>query len=155
MARLVGWTLALWASTAAAADPHDFIGAERCGSQCHAPQYEAWRKGPHADTLRALSGRQLQDPTCLSCHAMVGPGPDQRTPLGVQCESCHGAGRAYAPSHVMRDPVLAKLMGLEPVTEQTCAQCHQPSAPSVGPFSYAEAVRKVCFHARSRPDRTP
>lgn len=44
----------------------------------------------------------------------------------------------------MRDEVLSELMGLQPITPQTCTQCHRGSAPGVGDFAYSEAIRRVC-----------
>jgi nitrate/TMAO reductase-like tetraheme cytochrome c subunit len=133
--------LVVTAGSAHAADIHEFLGAERCGT-CHAPQLQAWKEGPHANALRSLTPRQARDPACASCHNMAPEGPPELR--GVQCESCHGPGRSYAAEAVMRDEVLSKLMGLQPITPQTCAQCHRGSAPGLRDFSYGEAIRRVC-----------
>ncbi len=74
---------------------------------------------------------------------------------GVQCESCHGAGRAYAPDLVMRDEELSRLMGLEKITEATCRPCHRADAPRLRAFDYATLVKQV-NHAEARtPRRAP
>lgn len=145
----LGLLLSLGAGTplVSAADP-TYLGAERCG-QCHEAEYRQWRSTPHAEALARLSEKQQQDPVCRSCHTMLSAPPaeaaDPRAARlsGVQCESCHGAGRYYAPAYVMRDAPLAKMMGLKGISEKTCASCHQPDGPNLKPFDYAEAVKKV------------
>lgn len=151
------WVLLLLAPAAAyASDVHDYVGAQACGT-CHAPQLQAWREGPHVRSMRSLTDRQKRDPVCLSCHTMV-PAEDRPDLAGVQCESCHGPGRTYAPDNVMRDPVLAELLGLAQIDAQTCATCHQGHTPAVKTFEYAAAVLKVCQNRLARaaaPDSPP
>jgi hypothetical protein len=116
---------------------HDYIGADRCRA-CHAEEYAAWEKSPHARSLDSLSERDRADPRCLSCHTMV---PDDLTAglLGVQCESCHGGGRHYALDYVMRDAELRqKLNFVAPVDEARCTRCHTENSPALGKFSHAE-----------------
>lgn len=144
MRRWLGLLCLLVPASALAADVHDYVGAEACGT-CHTAQLEAWRTGPHVGALRRLDARQAQNPVCRSCHTMV-PTSDRPALQGVQCESCHGAGRTYAPGHVMRDPLLAELLGLQPITEATCAGCHQAHAPAVPAFDYTRALKRVCTH---------
>ncbi|MEM1025545.1 MAG: multiheme c-type cytochrome [Myxococcota bacterium] len=144
--------LAGFTTSATAAEIHRFLGAERCGT-CHVAQLQAWKAGPHANALRSLTQRQADSPACASCHNMAPEGPPELR--GVQCESCHGPGRAYAPAAVMRDSVLAKLMGLESVTPQTCAQCHRGSAPGLGAFEYAETIQEVCTNRLPRGSEGP
>jgi formate-dependent nitrite reductase cytochrome c552 subunit len=55
---------------------------------------------------------------------------------GVSCESCHGPGLLYAARYVMRDPELARALGLVDVGERTCAGCHTDSTPSLVRFEY-------------------
>lgn len=134
---------AVLAGPAFAGDDH--IGAERCGA-CHQAQYEAWRKTPHADALARLTEKQQQDPQCRSCHTMD-PWSQDAALAGVQCESCHGPGRAYAPDYVMRDKNLSSLMGLKPVDASTCQPCHRADAPRLRPFDYTALVKMV-MHAQ-------
>jgi hypothetical protein len=119
----------------------DLIGAERCGA-CHPREYQDWQKSGHALAFARLSKVQQRDSTCRSCHTMD-PSSDDPQLAGVQCESCHGSGRMYAPRHVMRDKELAKLLGLTAVTEETCAPCHSKDTPSVRAFVFAEKVELV------------
>lgn len=136
-----------------AAPPSEHVGAEVCGA-CHPAAYEAWSAGPHARALSSLTSVQASDPACRSCHTLA-PRRDASELAGVQCESCHGAGRKYAPEHVMRDPVLARLMGLEPIDASTCAGCHRPDTPSARPFSFVEAVQRVCVNRATASPRAP
>lgn len=142
--------LAVFGVSPAAFAAPDHIGAERCGA-CHQAQYESWKKSPHANALARLSEEQQQDPYCRSCHTMD-PWSQEPALAGVQCESCHGAGRAYAPEVVMRDARLAKLLGLAPIKESTCATCHRSDAPRIRPFNYAEMVKRVMHPEPTEPD---
>jgi hypothetical protein len=115
---------------------HDFIGADRCKS-CHAEAFAAWEQSPHARAMDVLSSTEQKDPRCLSCHTTVAAdlAPSLR---GVQCESCHGPGRHYAPDYIMRDAELSKALFLQKGDEQTCKRCHTDSSPSLLPFRYEE-----------------
>ena len=123
-------------STAAAVFEHDYVGAERCKS-CHEAEYAAWEASPHAKALQVLSAKEQADPRCLQCHTLV-PGDTQQSLAGVQCESCHGAGRHYTPAWVMRDAELASLLNLVAKVDATaCARCHTDASPSLRPFDFA------------------
>jgi len=110
-----------------------FVGEEVCQT-CHAAPYKIWQESDHAmayDNLEAV-GKSF-DPNCLQCHTVgfsdAGGFIDMGlTPhlLGVQCESCHGAGKQHVASG-----------GTIPVPnkgwshQQICGQCHtQPHSPS-------------------------
>lgn len=130
-----------------AAFAQEQVGAEACGS-CHEAQLKKWQSSGHALALARLSKTQRRDRVCRSCHTLA-PEKDDPKLQGVQCESCHGAGGHYSPSWVMRDPVLAKLYGLEAVTEETCKPCHTSEGPSLTPFVYADKVAQVCHVEKS------
>jgi len=120
------------------AAPADTVGAETCKS-CHPLAYEAWRYGPHARGLESLPEARRKDAQCTSCHA-----PDAGKGLaGVSCETCHGAGRLYSQPYVMRDPELARAVGLLDPGERTCATCHNESTPSLGRFEYAKKLALI------------
>lgn len=109
----------------------DKVGPETCKA-CHPAAYEAWRASPHARAREQLPERSRQDPRCLSCHA-----PDAEDGLaGVSCEACHGGGRVYSAPYVMRDPELARAVGLADPGERTCARCHTEATPSLVRFDY-------------------
>jgi formate-dependent nitrite reductase cytochrome c552 subunit len=124
------------------------VGAEICKA-CHPAAYEAWRASPHARARESLPERSRSDKRCLSCHA-----PDVEDGLvGVSCESCHGPGRLYAARHVMRDPELARAVGLADPGERACAGCHTESTPSLVRFEYARKLPLI-RHWEDRPGRT-
>ena len=119
----------------------DFVGADRCGS-CHEPQLKQWKKSGHANALARLSRVQQEDATCRTCHTMA-PASDDPALAGVQCESCHGAGRFYEPSFVMRDKVLSELNGLQKIESTVCTPCHTNDAPTTAPFKFEEKLDLV------------
>ena len=130
------------------ATPADTIGAETCKA-CHPLAYEAWRYGPHARAIDSLPEARRKDARCTTCHA-----PDLEKGLsGVSCETCHGAGRVYAQAYVMRDPELARAVGLVDPGERTCAACHTESTPSLDRFEYAKKLSLI-LHGGDRPART-
>jgi cytochrome c554/c'-like protein len=135
-------TAVLLLAPAAAGAAGDKVGPETCRA-CHPSAYEAWRATPHARALESLPERSRKDARCLSCHA-----PDLDDGLaGVSCEGCHGGGRIYAARYVMRDPELARAVGLLVPGEKRCLACHTDSTPSLEKFDY---VRKLPLIAHGR-----
>ena len=151
-AGLTTFAAAFFAAGMPAQASPDHIGAERCGA-CHLAAYQSWRKSPHAQAMARLSEQQRQNPQCRSCHTMD-PWSDDPSLAGVQCESCHGAGRAYAPDLVMRDKKLAEILGLKPVSETTCRPCHRTDAPRLRPFDYGTLVQLVNHSDAVDPEAT-
>lgn len=135
---------------ASVAQAADYVGAEQCGT-CHEKEYADWKASGHATALARLSKRQAADPACRGCHT-TSPDKDDPRLAGVQCESCHGAGSLYAPRYVMRDERLAKLLGLEEVTKDTCRACHSADTPNVAPFVYETAVQLVNHSKANSPE---
>lgn len=128
---------------------HDYVGAERCRA-CHAAEYDAMAKGPHARAFDVLGTKDRADPRCLTCHTLV-PDDLSASLLGVQCESCHGPGRHYTIDYVMRDAELAKLLSLAKVEDKTCLRCHTESSPSLSPFVVADKMALI----KHWPDALP
>ena len=129
-------------ASAALASP--FQGAESCKS-CHAGAYDAWQKTAHARSAEALTSDQKKQALCLACHS-----PSASASSGivqsVSCESCHGAGQFYAPEYVMKDPELARAVGLIEVDPKTsCLVCHTDSSPSLVKFD-VEKKRATVDH---------
>jgi len=113
----------------------DKVGPETCKA-CHPAAYDAWRASPHARARESLPERNRNDRRCLSCHA-----PDlEEGVAGVSCEACHGPGRIYAARYVMRDPELARAVGLVEPGEKACAACHTESTPSLVRFEYGRKL---------------
>lgn len=131
---------------------HDYIGADRCRS-CHAEEYAAWQKSPHARAFEVLSPRDRADPRCLACHTLV-PEDLGAGLTGVQCESCHGPGRHYSIDYVMRDAELSAALQLAPVNAQTCTRCHTDSSPALVPFTYSEKLPLI-KHWKDEPSSPP
>ncbi len=109
-----------------------FVGEETCLT-CHQTEHKAWSASNHAmayDSLEAV-GKSF-DPACIQCHVVGFDKPGGFIDMsmtghlmGVQCESCHGAGRA----HVEAQGKVA-LPSSDWNKEKMCAQCHtQPHSP--------------------------
>jgi hypothetical protein len=140
---------ALLAAAPTLSSAGDKVGPETCKA-CHPAAYEAWRAGPHARARESLGERHARDARCLSCHA-----PDAEDGLaGVTCEACHGSGRLYSASYVMRDPELARLVGLQDPGERACAACHTDTTPSLSRFDYARKLLLI-RHWDERPPAAP
>ncbi len=121
-------------------DGSGYVGVKKC-AQCHekAPKgniFSKWRLTAHsrayavlgtekarkAARKQGIEGNPQEAAKCLECHAPV-QGP--RMVHGVQCETCHGAGKNYATEKIMRDPTAAKQAGLLKPDRQTCVRCHR------------------------------
>ena len=133
----------------AASRAADTVGPETCRA-CHPSAYEAWLASPHARAREALPERSRNEPRCLSCHA-----PDLQDGLaGVTCEACHGPGRVYAAPYVMRDPELARAVGLQDPGQKTCTGCHTESTPSLERFEYERKLALI-RHGKEPPPPPP
>ncbi len=112
-----------------------FAGAATC-TECHRTASTVWHATNHAGALGILEGvGKAFDPNCVVCHS-VGFGSEggflalDETPelANVQCESCHGPGRAHVADGGATYP------GKRNAAE-ACAGCHHPHhSPS---FDYA------------------
>lgn len=146
-----GWqfpvVLALCASGAAAA--YDFLGSESCQS-CHPEAYAAWRASAHARAKETLTTPQQKDARCLSCHS---PNEADQRVAGVSCEACHGGGQYYSARYVMKDPELARLVGLVDPSEKSCRTCHDASSPSLKPFDFASRLKAIDHWSAERAKR--
>jgi hypothetical protein len=126
-----------------------FVGPEACKG-CHPSAHDVWRETAHARAQDSLPPKSRKEPRCLTCH-----GPESEKGLsGVSCESCHGPGQHYAARHVMRDPELARLVGLVIPDERTCLRCHTESAPSLARFDVRTRMKLVA-HWRELPPKAP
>ena len=128
--------LALGGGLAGAAD---FTGPDSCKG-CHPEAYDAWMKSKHARATETLAETQKKDARCLSCHA---PDQAEHQVAQITCETCHGGGQYYSPSHVMKDPELARLVGLVDPSEKGCRTCHDASSPSLTPFNFVEQLKAI------------
>lgn len=102
-----------------------FTGAEACKS-CHVKEAAVYGTMKHAHAFATLQAKHKeQDPECVTCHtvgAKVKGGfvSLEASPqlVNVQCENCHGAGKAHAA-----DPKKAKMLaGAD--ARGVCTTCH-------------------------------
>jgi hypothetical protein len=123
----------------------DLVGPETCKG-CHLAAWTSWKEGPHARAQEVLPPDRRADRRCLSCHAPAA----EAGMSGVGCEACHGPGRRYAASWVMRDAELARAVGLADPGERACLACHTESTPSLGKFDYARKLKLIAHPAPAR-----
>jgi cytochrome c553 len=166
------------ATGSARAQDHQYVGAKKCKS-CHEKeemgnQYDWWMLSAHGKAFETLAtdkakkwaaekglGDPQQSDECVKCHATAHGVPDEgvsrkfvRT-AGVQCESCHGAGKDYRKKKIMIDRDLAISKGLVPQSEKVCVTCHNDESPAwnlerytradgskVG-FDYEQALKEI------------
>lgn len=127
------------------AGANEVVGVARCRG-CHSAAFAQWASTPHARAAAGLSPAQQVDPQCSACHSTDAA----RGHLNVQCESCHGPGGAYWPEGVMRDPIVARALGLEqPDAERMCRRCHGPHAHMGQRFDFPAALLHI-RHGRSK-----
>ena len=144
----VSWILALEVALAApSVRAHSFVGAQRCAS-CHAFAYQVWASSPHARAHVNLNAEQRADSRCTTCH--TNPLDADPKLAGVQCEQCHGAGKVYQPSYVMKDRDLSRAVGLLDTPPSSCLACHTSGTPSVVPFDYAKQWAAIDHSKQAR-----
>jgi hypothetical protein len=136
----------------------DYVGVKKC-KMCHMKIYKSWEQTSHAKVFEVLKpgaateAKQTagldpqkdytQDKTCIGCHTTGSV--DQP---GIQCEACHGPGKAYSSAKIMNrkkwkaDPDKQKEMaahaGLNAKPdEKTCMTCHNDTSPTYNkPFDF-------------------
>jgi hypothetical protein len=105
-----------------------YVGVETCAG-CHQKENEVWVNSRHGHAMATLEKKNQQfDNECVGCH-VVGfqKGGFQSlytTPqfANVQCEECHGPGRAHASNPGKGYGFMATPVG--------CMQCHkEPNDP--------------------------
>lgn len=110
----------------AAAARRDWTGSAQCGT-CHPKQLASWQTTRHALTRdRFVAKPQAR---CLACHGTGEAPAGPAIAVEVGCESCHGAGAAYAEDDLMRNPPVARALGLTDLSSPKartalCTQCH-------------------------------
>lgn len=161
-----------------AAPAGKFLGANKC-KMCHSTdkkgnQLAKWKATPHANAFTTLTTAKAKevgvklgvtdpstDPKCLKCHVTgygqtTDSGFDPK--MGVQCESCHGAGEAHMKARMasMKD-TKPDVRSLVPAGEivvkpdaKVCTTCHNSQSPTFKSFNYNEQIKKV-GHPDPRP----
>lgn len=123
------------AQTAVPTAASDYAWAPAC-KECHGAIYDSWMKTKHANAFARLSGSDRKSTECVACHVTgITVALDDDANENVQCEACHGAGKAHIaaaaggaakPGAITRRP-----------TESTCTACHSTKSPHFNYFSYA------------------
>ncbi|WP_461208619.1 multiheme c-type cytochrome [Desulfocurvus sp. DL9XJH121] len=121
----------------------DYVGHTAC-ADCHQGQVQGWKTTPHARAFEDLKhqGAEKQSvPGCVRCHvvAMDADGGFMDMELtpelkDVQCEACHGPGRAHVESQDPKDIVARP-------DEASCRVCHTEGQDRN--FDYAVKSRLV------------
>jgi hypothetical protein len=129
----IALALLLALATAAAAARRDWTGSA------------AWQATPHAITKRRLA--TPPPARCLACHGTGEAPAGPAIAVEVGCEACHGAGAAYAEDDIMRDPPVARALGLADLSTPAaraaaCAPCHARGTRGA-PFDPAAPVHPV------------
>lgn len=115
-----------------------FVGANSC-QDCHMDYYESWSKTKHSRALDKLTGRNRSSGECIECHVtdtpeMLAATDDTPKFPNVQCEACHGAGRAHVEAAKAGKAAAVKT---SPADEQTCRRCHNLRSPNYKTFVYS------------------
>ncbi|MCB0289161.1 MAG: cytochrome C554 [Calditrichaeota bacterium] len=150
-----------------------YVGVTGC-KKCHkttkqGEQFRIWEESAHAKAFETLKGAEAQKiakekgltvaaheaPECLKCHitefnvddAMLSARFDKQ--MGVQCESCHGAGSMYKKKTVMKDRAKAIEAGMKDISvkagtaEKQCVTCHNSESPTFKEFNFDEMWKKI------------
>jgi hypothetical protein len=136
---------AAWAQEPATSQASPFLGAAVC-KECHADFHQAWLETKHSNTFNRLNFSDRQNPECLRCHVTATPemlAAEGATPSlpGVQCEACHGPGRAHVEA--ARAGAAKKGLVVQRPGEKNCLQCHNPKSPHYRPFFYSAMIGLV------------
>ena len=143
------WSVTALLTVATIAYAADTLGPESCKS-CHVEAYATWKASRHARATESLSPEARTDARCLTCDS---PEEAQSGTVGVTCETCHGQGEFYSAQYVMKDPELARLVGLEDPSEKSCRSCHDASSPSLKPFEFVEKLKLIDHWSQERAKR--
>lgn len=103
-----------------------YLTSKSCES-CHAIAYKVWEHSKHANAIEILKQVKREfDSSCVGCHTTgnrktAGFEDLNQTPelANVQCEACHGPGRAHSAQ-----PDESKMARLN---SSVCLQCHTRS----------------------------
>lgn len=123
------------AAPTAAADGYAW---DKACATCHKAIHDSWAATKHAKTWGRLSNDDRQK-DCAGCH-LTGPktavtegGPVLNA--NVQCESCHGPGKAHAEAAAAGNPAPMGLKKSPP--ESSCTPCHNDKSPHYRGFYFA------------------
>jgi hypothetical protein len=135
------WLVGAARAQQAAPVPQDidtYVWADACKS-CHTAIYDAWSKTKHAKAFDHLGRDERQAGSkCAVCHLTAAKDPitvgDRVVNAAVQCEMCHGAGKAHVEAAQAGNAAAAKLV--KAPAERTCVACHNDTSPHYRGFVY-------------------
>lgn len=126
-----------------------------------------WAMSPGYDRPAHLDFRRVIDVGCMSCHngypsALVkedlhGPRFAEPLPEGIDCQRCHGPGRAHIDAIRANDLDEARRAIVNPATLdrdrqlETCMQCHLESTSSPLPFQVRRAEHPPFSYTPGKP----
>lgn len=128
----------------------DYVGSNRCKT-CHKDEYEKFSKTKHKDTSKSLNKEELKNKECLTCHSMDKEGKY----MEIGCESCHGAGKYYSQSYVMKDKELSRLIGLKKPDESTCKRCHNEDTPKIKKMDIKSGMKEIEHKKKQKHSEEP
>ena len=166
---LIVMAIALTSVVSLAGEPtHQYVGVKVC-AMCHrtpksGEQFQKWEASKHSQAFKVLltpealkiaeakgmKGKPSESDECLQCHetaynapaSQLGPRFDKQD--GVQCETCHGAGKDYMKMDIMKDPKKAEANGLTLLSvkdgsaQKFCETCHNKKSPTFKGFDFAK-----------------
>lgn len=147
---------------------HQYVGVAMCKG-CHSndavggTEYKNWETSSHAKAYDALAsdhakevaeeagieGNPQESDECLRCHVTAWEvDADLRAKSwkkegGVECETCHGAGKDYMPMAIMKDHDKAVENGLIVPDKELCITCHNDESPTQNEFKEKEMLEKI------------
>lgn len=172
---ILGFSVFMFAQeeAAEAEAQHSYVGVKACG-MCHktakqGEQLKIWENSPHAQAYETLKSDEsakiakemgLEVPAyeageCLKCH-LTEYGVDEalldakyEKNMGVQCESCHGAGSDYKKMSIMKDRQQSIDNGMRPIlvsdgsAAEFCVTCHNEESPTFKGFEFDEMWKQI------------
>lgn len=124
------------------ADAYAWAGACK---ECHEAIHDSWSRTKHAKTIDRLNSDERKDTQCIGCH-VSGPKEavtvdDKIVNASVQCESCHGPGKAHIEAARAGNAASVKLTAKP--AQPLCETCHNDKSPHYKGFYYNALVGLV------------
>jgi 2',3'-cyclic-nucleotide 2'-phosphodiesterase (5'-nucleotidase family) len=132
---------------AATAENSVYAGEDAC-ERCHAGAAQVWHAAAHAHAYATLEQKgHALDPDCIGCHTVGWQQPggySQPAAVGflenVQCEACHGPGKAHLADPKAPYPPPAQ-------GEALCRRCHtEDRSPQFVYATYHERIQHAGSH---------
>lgn len=114
-----------------------YAWADACKA-CHGAIFDAWHETKHARTIARLSAADKEG-ACVGCHVT---GPKQVVMDGathvnanVQCESCHGPGKAHIEAATAGSAKPGSVVASP--GQKLCESCHNDKSPHYRGFFFS------------------